>query len=242
VHQGLVNAHPGPALELPVGLIGDNLAYCDSRTRTDLCRSGELLLAQIAGPTGPVILIDILQLGQSAFDEGGLRALLESTSVTKLVFDGRSDADALFHLHGVRLANVCDCQVLCAFHHDHVRAGGDSRAAPSADRLPSLGKALSSCPGLAGGDGAALGVLKKAVQPLFVPEQGGSYEVWRERPLRQSLIEYAAADVAHLHTLRASWGGVVSDATMAAITQRRIERAITAEAPAKGPHMGQRDF
>ena len=78
----------------------------------NLCREGELLLAQLAADDGQVVLIDVATLGASAFDEGGLQALLQSEEVLKLVFDGRSDADALFHLCGCRLTHVCDCQVL----------------------------------------------------------------------------------------------------------------------------------
>ena len=40
------------------------------------------------------MIIDVLQLGDSAFDEGGLRDLLESTSVLKLIFDGRTEAQS----------------------------------------------------------------------------------------------------------------------------------------------------
>ena len=58
----------------------------------NLCREGELILAQLAAADGPVVIIDVLQLGDSAFDEGGLRDLLESTSVLKLIFDGRTEA------------------------------------------------------------------------------------------------------------------------------------------------------
>jgi exonuclease 3'-5' domain-containing protein 1 len=37
--------------------------------------------------------------------------LLEDAEVTKLLFDGRGDGDALHHLHGVSLRNVLDVQV-----------------------------------------------------------------------------------------------------------------------------------
>ena len=51
-------------------------------------------------------------LGARAFDQGGLKELLESRRVRKIIYDGRADADALFHLFGVRLSNVYDVQVL----------------------------------------------------------------------------------------------------------------------------------
>jgi hypothetical protein len=244
----------------------------------NLCRDGELLLAQLAASEGPVVLIDVLTLGERAFADGGLRALLESAEVLKLVFDGRSDSDALFHLHSCKLTHVCDCQVLCALNIDEERSRrGQERLA----KLPGLGSALSSCPSLAAsGDGKHLAQLKKAVQPLFVPEVGprklsstmptfaparhtsilrplctdrrdsmrvdcqlgGSYENWRTRPLSHALLEYAAADVAHLHKIYAEWGHLISAEGMEQITAARIEKATSGDGRAKGPHMADRDF
>ena len=90
--------------------------------------------------------------------------------------------------------------------------------------------------------GAALEALKKAAHSLFVPELGGSYQVWKQRPLPTSLVEYAAADVAHLHAMREAWAHLVSSEEMHEITTRRIEKAIASEALPKGPHMADRDF
>ena len=210
----------------------------------NLCRDGELLLAQLAADDGLVVLVDIATLGAAAFDDGGLRALLESDAVLKVVYDGRSDADALYHTCGCRLNNVCDCQVLCSAYLDAQKlgGGGEAPARAATQRLPGLAKALTCCSGLAASDGQALANLKKAVTPLFVPDKGGSYETWRQRPLTAPLIEYAAADVLHLHTLRKTWGSLVSDEQMLAITSARIQRAITADAAAKGSHMSLRDW
>ena len=222
----------------------------------NLCREGELLLAQLAAVEGPVVLVDVATLGARAFDEGGLRALLESHDVLKIVFDGRSDADALFHEYSCRLHNVCDGQVLCALHLDTVGGGRSpnggsppttnrraaSDAPPPAARLPGLGKALTCCEAIDPSHGRALAQLKKAVQPLFVPSLGGSYEAWRARPLTPALIEYAAADVAHLHSLRTAWGHLVSEERMREITAARIESAVSSDGPAKGAHMALRDF
>lgn len=234
----------------------------------NLCRDGELYLAQLAAVDGPVVLVDVVRLKQTAFDEGGLKALLESEDVLKLIFDGRADSDALYHLHQTRLTNVYDLQVLCARHLDQATgsssrggtaicgggksgSGGDGGggsggarrvSGPSAGRLPGLGLALSSCPSLQGAHGAALSALKKACHSIFVPELGGSYEVWKERPLPTAILEYAAADVAHLHSMRDAWGSAVGAEEMREITSRRIGNAISGERASKGPHMAERDF
>jgi cold shock CspA family protein len=202
----------------------------------DLCRSGELLLAQLATVDGPAVLIDLLALGQSAFDEGGLKALLESEDVLKLVYDGRSDADALHHLHGCGLRHVVDVQILFTLALDEERG-------VRTELVPGLSRALGACPELAfTHEGKALADLKRAVQALFVPELGGSYDVWKERPMRPALIEYAAADVVHLHCMHAAWGQFCDDVTMVRLGAQRIERVVRAESRTEGKHLTRRDF
>ena len=61
--------------------------------------------------TAVAYVIDVLALGgQSAFDSG-LGELLENCKVCKVMFDCRTDSDALFHQFNVHLNNVLDCQV-----------------------------------------------------------------------------------------------------------------------------------
>ena len=55
-----------------------------------------------------VKLFDIVTLGQRAFEEGGLRRVLESREIIKVMFDPRADADALYYLHNTTLRNVID--------------------------------------------------------------------------------------------------------------------------------------
>ena len=55
-----------------------------------------------------VKLFDIVTLGERAFEEGGLRRVLESKDITKVMYDPRADADALYHLHNTTLCNVLD--------------------------------------------------------------------------------------------------------------------------------------
>lgn len=80
----------------------------------ELCRDGPIALIQFCTQQGEVFLVDIAELGQAAFDQGGLRAVLESPHIVKVIYDGRADADALYHRHWVNLQGAYDLQVLHA--------------------------------------------------------------------------------------------------------------------------------
>lgn len=79
----------------------------------NLSREGELCLVQI-GTESKVYLVDVLEHGRALFEEGGLRALLESTKVRKVLHDCRGDSDAMYHQYGVALQNVFDTQIAYA--------------------------------------------------------------------------------------------------------------------------------
>ena len=74
-----------------------------------------LIVHQVFDASGHVFLFDITKMGAVAFDDRSgrpsLRTLLESPSVLKVIFDGRADADALWHLYGVYLSPVYCLQV-----------------------------------------------------------------------------------------------------------------------------------
>ena len=181
-------------------------------------------------------------LGQAAFDEGGLRELLQSETVLKIIYDCRTDADALYHLCATKLTNVCDCQVLCAFYRDKQLAierslgGGTAQEAAqhTSGQKPSspAWAEHSRCARASRPRRERRSQRSRRPQPL-VPEYGGSYESWRQRPLSPALLEYAAADVAHLHTLRASWSHLCTEERMSEVTSERIERTIMAETMAR---------
>ena len=77
-----------------------------------LGRTGPICILTVGRKDGSAYLFDIVTLGVAAFENGGLRALLEDARVMKLMYDGRSDADALFHqFNGVRIRGAADLQV-----------------------------------------------------------------------------------------------------------------------------------
>ena len=129
----------------------------------NLCRDGKICLIQICGRTSPenVYLFDISKLGKSAFMEGRLKELFEDQNIQKIVYDGRGDNDALYHLYQVLMCNVYDLQVLFV-----------QKFSNSNDRfLKGLGTALQKF-GLSTKDIEA----KRVGYALFDPKQGGCYK------------------------------------------------------------------
>lgn len=69
-------------------------------------------LIQICGDGTDVYLFDITVLQDRAFSEGKLRALLESQSVLKVLFDVRADADSLWRNFRTKIANVYENSII----------------------------------------------------------------------------------------------------------------------------------
>ncbi|KAF8156035.1 hypothetical protein B0H34DRAFT_771872 [Crassisporium funariophilum] len=141
-----------------------------------------------------IYLIDVTTLQTMAFDhedpEGrSLRAILQSEKTTKLFYDVRNDADALFNIYNINIANVYDLQLL------------DLAVQRSA------GRPMRFVNGLARSIDAYLQPplewmrVKEEGVALFAPEKGGSYEIFDKRPMDPRIIAYCAQDVALLFEL-----------------------------------------
>ena len=202
----------------------------------DLCRRGELCLVQMSNGT-TTWLVDITTLGQAAFEEEGgkLRELLESKDVLKVGYDGRADADALRHLHQTGLAPLYDVQIASCKRQD----ADQGRRDPFVHGLgKSMGRFLDGDTQRA----AELHRIKTKGLKLFAPEHGGSYEVWKERPLKPDLIKYAAADVALLLEMKTAWETCSPESINVAMAERRLAKAVGGASAAKGKSMARKDF
>jgi exonuclease 3'-5' domain-containing protein 1 len=77
----------------------------------NLGRSGTISLIQIA--TGNrVYIFDVTTLKERVF-ELGLKDILESDDIIKVLYDARADCDALWNIYKILLSNIIDLQVLC---------------------------------------------------------------------------------------------------------------------------------
>ena len=202
----------------------------------DLCRNGELALVLLSDGT-TTWLVDITTMGQAAFeDDGGrLRLLLESKDILKVGYDGRGDADALHHLHKTGLAQYYDVQIAACMRQDAEQGRRDPF-------VHGLGKAMAS---FLRGDYKRAGELqsiKLEGLALFAPNHGGSYSVWKERPLKPALVKYSAADVALLLEMKEAWKTYSPEVSNVAMAERRLARAVNGSSAPKGFHMLRRDF
>jgi len=149
------------------------------------------------------------------------------------MFDCRADADALFHQYRVRLDGVYDLQVAVVKTKMNL-----------CQKLPGLAVCINKCCGDSSPEAESFKLGKDKGADQFAPERGGSYEVWRQRPLSTELLNYCAHDVSMLFAcfekLRRHSNG--SEAAVVEIARRRIERTVTDDKPSRGGQKVERDF
>ena len=75
-----------------------------------LSRTGRCTLVQIAR-NDEIFLLDLVSLSREDLIQTGLKEMLENESQKKLMWDGRTDCDALLHQVGIRVKGVVDLQV-----------------------------------------------------------------------------------------------------------------------------------
>jgi hypothetical protein len=150
-------------------------------------RNGQLCFLQISTPCQQTYIYDILSLGCEAFD-AGLRQILESPNVQKVIFNCRCLSDMLYHQYDVILTNVFDCQVahislFCARYHGVV---------------PRYVGSLATC---------LLHHLRLPVEEIFfhrsrVYSSEEDEAVWCHRPATNQMLEAARKNVIYLCQLR----------------------------------------
>src|SRR3990167_9774622 len=77
----------------------------------DLGRVGQCTLLQMKGKDDPCCFVfDLVVLKKE--DLKPIKQILEDTNITKLIFDGRQDCDALLWQFDIRVQNMIDLQLL----------------------------------------------------------------------------------------------------------------------------------
>lgn len=194
--DSLVPSHAPPVPHSPI-------MYVDLEG-VDLCREGSLsifiLLIDTGIPSDRVYLIDIHVLGAQAFNTTGvkgktLKDILQEEKIPKVFFDVRNDSDALFTHFGVGLQGVEDVQLM------ESATRGTTR---SRKFLNGLAKCVQNyvLTSFDKSGQANWKLAKEKGKRLFKAEEGGSYEVFNQRPIPEEIISYCVGDVQCLPELR----------------------------------------
>lgn len=201
----------------------------------NLCRIGRVSLIQIHSAAGHTYLFDIVVLGEDAFTAGGLAGLFANESVCKVIFDGRADNDALYHIYGIHMRPTYCLQIL---HSLKFSTDGDSF-------VKGFVKCLDESGVLPAAQMKEQRQLKEAVRRLLESECGRSCDTggqWEHRPLSPDLLEYAVADVKYMLEMKKRWSSESLDVLVEKYAEERIMKAVHAEQPARGKDMARRDF
>lgn len=158
-------------------------------------KKGSLSIVTISGldPQSLIYVVDVLKLGGErtfSTEEPSLRSVLEDSGIKKVMFDCRTDSDALKHQFDVTLAGVLDLQV---FDQAIRIQGGEAppRRSPILKEahfpfLQSMVNVLQRYPGCV---------------EMKCEKSVGLMVAWNQRPLPAALLEYAAADVKVIKSL-----------------------------------------
>lgn len=160
----------------------------------NLGRNGSIsILSLYALHKKTIYLVDVYKLGKAAFsnpepgEHTSLRAILESPSIKKVLFDVRNDSDALFSHYNIRLDGIQDLQLM----ELATRSGPKKYVA-------GLAKCIERDSPISDLRKAEWKRRKDEVTKSFDPGKGGSYEVFNKRPMTPDIRDYCAADVSQL--------------------------------------------
>ena len=162
----------------------------DARFFLDLEGSISIIQLYILQEQPKTYLLDVHVLKEAAFDhslEGlrwaSFRQFLEDPEVVKVFFDVRNDSHEMKRLYGVRMDGIRDLQLM-----ELGSRKGNKRC------IKGLAACIKSDIGLTEKQEKEWLACKDAGQRLYVPNLGGAYEVWDERPLNELLLEYCSQD------------------------------------------------
>ncbi|GFG17176.1 hypothetical protein IFM5058_08337 [Aspergillus udagawae] len=141
-------------------------------------------------PIKKVFLIDVLTLGDDVFTttslaDNSLKLLLESPAVPKILFDVGNASAALFNHYGIRLNGIKDIQIM-QLATQYPRAQQAQAAS-----LETCVEEDAQPPARA----LALWQVHSTVSQLRDPAMGGSDAVFKERLLRQAILDYHLQNV-----------------------------------------------
>lgn len=182
-------------------------------------------------------IIDICALENLAFATTStdgrytLKSILEDATVPKVFFDVRMDSDALYGHYSIALAGVIDLQLM--------ELASRAKAGWVDGRVKGLKWCLEVDANMKPEEKLRVQHVKDLGKRMFAPEVGGSYEVFKTRPLAQEMIDYCVVDVAYMPNLFRKYnlrlGDTVSLAAQGHWATKIIEATNARVELAKGP-------
>ena len=173
----------------------------------DLSRTGTLTVISVACKE-EAFIFDIKKLGTKPFQRG-LQEILESNTPNKLMFDCRNDSDALWHHFQVKLNGVLDIQLMEILYRENK---GEFDINDTEKRLvQAIHRRRGG--GVEKEKPICLHGLKKVIgehleneeylsaKSSGMPDSCLFEDVWDKRPLTETLLRYASADVLSLFPL-----------------------------------------
>ena len=158
----------------------------------NMSQHGSVSVMQIFSlPHKHTFLIDVAALGEKAFSTAGkcginLRMILESEIDPKVFFDVRNDSNVLWHKFQIRLHGVQDLQLMELAtrprNYDKQFVWG-------------LLKCMEKSRAILGDEKVQRIDMKKIGRHLFVPDRGGTFDYFNERPLLPIVIAYCTNEV-----------------------------------------------
>ena len=185
----------------------------------NLSRHGTISIMQIYDAVDKcVYLVDIHTFGAKCFSTPGkdgrtLKHVLEDENIIKVFFDVRNDSDALYAHYDIELAGIHDLQLMEVATRNYNRR-----------LLNGLAKCIDRDAPLTEQERENMLDVKAKGRKLFLPEQGGSYEVFNQRPLPDSLKLYCVHDVQVLPRLYDHYDKKMSEAWRQKVLDVSVER------------------
>ncbi|KAG5636127.1 hypothetical protein H0H81_009034 [Sphagnurus paluster] len=175
-----------------LGEIGGRLSLISLRTISDDLSSSI--------SSGHKFLFDVITLEREALL--GVYAILESSAITKVVFNGRMDFSSLYHDHSIELRNVIDLQIADI-------KSRELRGEQKSGRMRRLGSAIDrgelyQNQDLFDGMHKLSGLKKCAKEHIAfsdVPGPRFQHSQWFTRPLPAEYLHHATEDVELIHQL-----------------------------------------
>jgi hypothetical protein len=175
------------------GANGHEVALAVDFEGVKLCRHGALCLVQMTCSDDPtlVYVLDIHMLGKRAFtmmtpDGTSMKTILENEAIRKVWFDPRNDVDALYHQFGIMPRGIFDLQL--------AEVADRRNRGLNVHFVQGLHKCLTQCPALQSEQKVFAEKINSLGKSLFEPQNGGTYEIFQQRPLNPVILVYAAHD------------------------------------------------